>query len=37
VLDESRAAIRKLRELSLADFGAYAPTINDDGKVMNNP
>lgn len=31
VLDNSGEAIRKVRELSVADFGANAPKINDDG------
>jgi len=30
-LDESGAAIRKVRELSIADFGGNAPKIADDG------
>ena len=33
VMDDSGAAIMKLRELSLADFGTSAPRINDDGTV----
>ncbi|HVE59410.1 MAG TPA: CapA family protein [Pyrinomonadaceae bacterium] len=31
VLDSSGDAIRKVRELSIADFGANAPKIDDDG------
>jgi poly-gamma-glutamate capsule biosynthesis protein CapA/YwtB (metallophosphatase superfamily) len=34
VLDNTGAAIRKLRELSTADFGANAPKIEDDGTVL---
>jgi poly-gamma-glutamate capsule biosynthesis protein CapA/YwtB (metallophosphatase superfamily) len=33
VLDESGAAVRKIRSLSQADFGASAPTISDDGTI----
>ncbi len=33
VLDESGEAIRKVRSLSQADFGANAPKISDDGKI----
>lgn len=33
VLDNTGAAIRKLRELSVADFGASAPKIDDDGTI----
>ncbi len=33
VLDESGEAIRKMRSLSQADFGANAPKISDDGKI----
>ncbi|HYJ92752.1 MAG TPA: CapA family protein [Pyrinomonadaceae bacterium] len=35
VLDNTGAAIRKLRELSTADFGASAPRIEDDGTVAS--
>lgn len=31
-LDKSNAAIAKVRSLSIADFGANAPNISDDGK-----
>jgi len=34
VMDDSGAAIMKLRELSLADFGQSAPRINDDGTIL---
>ncbi len=34
VLDQSGAAIRKIRSLSKADFPASAPKINDDGTVL---
>ena len=34
VLDNTGAAIRKLRELSTADFGTNAPKIEDDGTVL---
>jgi hypothetical protein len=34
VLDESGAAIVKLRELSTADFGASAPKLEDDGTIL---
>jgi poly-gamma-glutamate capsule biosynthesis protein CapA/YwtB (metallophosphatase superfamily) len=33
VLDESGAAIRKIRSLSQADFGPAAPTISGDGTI----
>lgn len=33
VLDNSGDSIRKIRELSLADFGTNAPNITDDGTV----
>lgn len=33
VLDESGAAIKKIRSLSQADFGSAAPTISDDGTI----
>jgi len=36
VLDETGAAIKKLQELSAADFGANAPKIGDDGTVSSN-
>ena len=34
VLDDTGAAIRKVKELSLADFGSLAPAIADDGIVI---
>ena len=33
-LDSTGAAIRRLRELSTADFGTSAPTISDDGSIL---
>ena len=33
VLDKSGAAVRKIRALSQADFGASAPRIDDDGTI----
>jgi poly-gamma-glutamate capsule biosynthesis protein CapA/YwtB (metallophosphatase superfamily) len=33
VLDNSGAAVRKIRALSQADFGPAAPTISDDGTI----
>ena len=35
VLDDTGAAIKKLRELSAADFGPNAPKIENDGTVIN--
>jgi len=32
-MDDSGAAITKLRELSLADFGNSAPSIGGDGTI----
>ncbi len=31
--DKSNAAIKKVRELSISDFGTNAPTISEDGKI----
>jgi poly-gamma-glutamate capsule biosynthesis protein CapA/YwtB (metallophosphatase superfamily) len=36
VLDDTGAAIRKLRQLSAADFGTAAPKIADDGTIKIN-
>ncbi len=36
VLDNTGNSIRKVRELSLADFGTNAPKINDDGTFTSN-
>jgi hypothetical protein len=33
LLDDTGASIRKVRELSLADFGTNAPKIDDDGMI----
>jgi hypothetical protein len=33
VLDDSGAAVRKIRSLSMADFGSSAPRIADDGTI----
>jgi len=33
-LDDTGAAIKKLRQLSTADFGASAPKISEDGTIQ---